>query len=278
MNPKNRWTSSGWIWVVPILSLAFTGYLLFAFMDWGQFEARIVFDEADGIEVGKTKIKYRGVNVGQVTEVHLSSDTKVVIVHAHLDKDVKPLLKEGGTFWLIGPNIGLGEIQGMGTILAGPYLQLQPSRRLKNGYFSGISRAQRAGERFDGVTFKLHSPDTHSLKVGNPILYRGMRIGAVTALRFVSDARLVEIDSKISEEYVYLVRTNTVFWESSGIQADVGLLGAEINIPTVDALLSGGITFATPDKAGPPAKAGHVFALNPKLKDEWLTWAPALKS
>jgi paraquat-inducible protein B len=274
---KYRLFRPWWVWVVPLASLLFAGYLLFTFVEWGTFKATIAFEDVDGIEAGRTKIKYRGVTVGQITDVHLSTHA-AVIAEAQLDDVLEPLVKEGATFWLIEPSIAFGQIQGMGTIFAGPYLDLQPGRGKKDNHFLGVSRPRLAGERFAGVTLRLYTPVNHALSVGNSVMYRGVRVGALTKIWLASDARSVEMDIKIEQAYAHLVRTNTVFWKQSGIQADVGILGAKINIPNFESMMSGTIAFATPDATRPIVKPGHAFPLAPAAQKEWLEWSPALKS
>ena len=81
----------------------------------------------------------------------------------------------------------------------------------------------------------------------------------------------------IQPRYAKLVRTNSRFWNSSGLDVDFGLFsGADIRASSVENLLRGGVSFATPDEAGSLAGAGRRFELNKEPEDEWLEWAPVL--
>ncbi|HCE5668792.1 hypothetical protein, partial [Pseudomonas aeruginosa] len=47
---------------------------------------------------------------------------------------------------------------------------------------------------------------------------------------------------------------------------------------SMEALMEGGIAFATPNNAqmGEPAKPGQTFALFDSANDEWLEWTPKI--
>jgi paraquat-inducible protein B len=76
----------------------------------------------------------------------------------------------------------------------------------------------------------------------------------------------------IEPRYASLVRSNSVFWNASGISADLGLHGLHVHAESLKALLSGGVAFATPPKPGHTVKAGSVFKLHAEAKDDWHKW------
>jgi paraquat-inducible protein B len=93
-----------------------------------------------------------------------------------------------------------------------------------------------------------------------------------------SDRVLIHI--LIEPRYAPLVRTGTRFWNASGIGVDAGLFkGVKVRTESLEALLEGGIAFATPDNAvmGGPAQPGQTFALNDEVNEEWLKWAPKIR-
>jgi paraquat-inducible protein B len=57
------------------------------------------------------------------------------------------------------------------------------------------------------------------------------------------------------------VRSNSSFWLASGIHADLNLLHPSINVSSLDSLIRGGVSFATPEPEGDLAAAGTVFTL-----------------
>jgi hypothetical protein len=101
-------------------------------------------------------------------------------------------------------------------------------------------------------------------------------VGEVVSHRLHNNARTVGILVQIYEPYSRLVRTNSIFWNASGISADLGLTGLHIHSESLEGLLAGGLSFATPDKPGPQAKAGSVFELKKKEKEAWKKWSPSI--
>ena len=77
----------------------------------------------------------------------------------------------------------------------------------------------------------------------------------------------------IEPRYARLVRLGSRFWSSSGLDVNLSLFkGVEINVESLRSLVAGGIVFATPDAASPPAKDGSVFVLHDQAEKEWLAW------
>jgi len=77
--PKRRWAIS-LVWLVPMVVALIGGWIaLNAIRDRGP-TITINFKTGEGIEAGKTRIKYKNVDIGQVKSVVLSRDRSHVIV------------------------------------------------------------------------------------------------------------------------------------------------------------------------------------------------------
>src|SRR5205823_13741158 len=116
------------------------------------------------------------------------------------------------------------------------------------------------------------------LQAGTPIYYRGVQVGSVADVRLSADARLVDLPALIRRRYAPLVRANSRFWLVSGADVRGGLFsGVQVKLESIRSLISGGITFATPDdKMGPPATDGAEFPIFDEPAKEWLTWSPKI--
>jgi paraquat-inducible protein B len=130
--------------------------------------------------------------------------------------------------------------------------------------------------RYGGLRVVVEAAHLGGVTVGDPVSYREMTVGAVISQELVTDSRKLRLHLNVQERYASLVRTNTVFWNASGLSADLGLTGLHIHAESMQALLSGGVAFATPDPPGNLAKAGSVFKLHKEVKDKWLKWDPVL--
>lgn len=92
----------GWsfqfIWVVPIVAALIGGWLVVkGILEHGP-TITITFKTAEGLEAGKTKIKYKNVDVGEVKQVTLSDDHQRVVATAEIVKEAGPYLVEDSRF------------------------------------------------------------------------------------------------------------------------------------------------------------------------------------
>ncbi len=394
------------VWLIPVIAVLVGGY-----MGWNAWENRgidivITYPDAEWLEEGKTKIKFRSVDVGMVEKIKVAEGGNGVELHCSIDPDAKPYLTESALFWIEHPRVGGGQISGLGTLLSGAYLamrlgdikdkeqrqfkgmvnppiaplsqgglrvvlhaeelysisvgtrvyyleeevgKVEAFEREKDGrgflihlYFEkdnehlvrqdsrfwnagGLQVSASLGEislkspslaaiiaggvAFDsprgdaspevkgGDSFFLHpsraalesyrykygglrvvveAPHLGGVKVGDRVSYRELPVGEVVSSVLARDSRRLRVELNIESRYAHLVRTNSVFWNASGISANLGLTGLHIHAESLEALLSGGVAFATPDPPGGRVKAGSVFELHSEVKDKWLDWDPGL--
>lgn len=392
------------VWLVPIVAILVGGY-----MGWRAWEDRgvsivITYPNADWLEEGKTKVKFRSVDVGTVDEIKIAKGGTEVELHCTLDADAEPYLTKSAMFWIEHPRVGGGQVSGLGTLLSGAYLAMRlgkvddPKQRLfaglenppiaplsqgglrvalhadelysvsvgtrvyylqeevgkveafereKDGrgfvlhlYFEndnaplvrkdsrfwnagGLQVSASLGEvslkspslasilsggiafdspsgmdapaveggevfflhpdraalesyafRYGGLRVVAEAPHLGGVKVGDKVSYRELTVGEVVSSELTRDSRQLRLVLNIQDRYAPLVRTNSVFWNASGISASLGLSGLHIHTESLESLLSGGVAFATPDPPGDRVRAGSVFELHSEAKDSWLKWNP----
>ena len=122
----------------------------------------------------------------------------------------------------------------------------------------------------------LEATERGSARRGSPVTWRRTPVGQVLSAELSSDARVVEVRIAIRPEYASLVLENSRFFEVGGLSLDVGIGGMQLEVESLEALLSGGVAFATPDKGGKAATPNSRFTLYGEPKEEWLEWRPAL--
>src|ERR1035438_2938698 len=93
------------VWIVPIIAALIGAWIAFnALLDRGP-AITIEFRTAEGLEAGKTKIRYRSVDIGVVRTMELTPDHNGVRVHAELNKSTESLLESDSRFWIVRPRI-----------------------------------------------------------------------------------------------------------------------------------------------------------------------------
>ena len=100
------------IWLIPILTAVIGAWLiLHTLTDQGPL-VTITFRTADGIEVDKTRIKYKSLSIGIVEGVRFSPDFSRVEVMARLKKDAAHFLRRDSRFWVVRPTLSARGISG----------------------------------------------------------------------------------------------------------------------------------------------------------------------
>src|ERR1700710_1958463 len=83
---RSRWRLQ-LVWLVPLVAVLIGAWLAVpAILQQGP-SITIRFKTGEGIEAGKTKIKFKDVDIGMIKSVALSKDRRSVIVSAELAKD-----------------------------------------------------------------------------------------------------------------------------------------------------------------------------------------------
>lgn len=271
---RRRWSSV--VWVVPVVAAIIAGYLLYDRMrDFGP-EITIRFRDGSGIKVAQTPILYRGVQVGEVTGIRLSEDNRRVEVTARLQRSAVSIARDGSLFWIVRPEVGIGTLTGLSTVLSGPEIQALPGTGDERTEFDGLESAPAALE-LKGLKIVVRTGQLGSLRRNSPVYYRGVAVGVVQEATLAPTADRVHVHVLIRRRYAPLVRANSVFWSVSGVSVSGGILkGVEFKLESLRSLASGGIAFATPDANARAARDGDVFNLQPEGMEEWEHWSPRI--
>ncbi|MFG0300595.1 MAG: MlaD family protein [Phycisphaerales bacterium JB047] len=279
---KRRRVSS--VWIIPILALGVVGYLIWAqvMRDRGPM-ITIVFNDAGGLEPG-SEIIHRGVTVGVVREMALTTDLQSVSVTAELRPDASGLAVDGTSFWVVRPEVSLERIAGLETLVGPQYIALQPGDPSGNrvGSFMALDAPPRtAPADSDALRLTLRSYRLGNLSAGSPVLYREIPVGVVRHAVLSDDATGVLVTIDIEPRYAPLVHTQTKFWRTAGVGFDFGLFtGLSVEADSLDALLQASVSFATPEresKRGDRVESGASFELEDGADEDWLEWMPVVE-
>jgi paraquat-inducible protein B len=261
--PKRRRLSV--IWIIPILAAVVAiGIAVQRILTEGP-TITVVFKSAEGIEAGKTFVKYKDVTIGHVTKVELADAYGDVEVTAKISKKAAGLMVEDAKFWVVEPRVTLSGISGLGTLLSGNYIGFQPGKSdKKQTRYTGLDVAPIITDQ-PGRRFILKASTLGSLGVGSPIYYRQLLAGQVAAYALSADGKGIDITVFINTPYEKYVTPETRFWNASGIDVSVGAGGVNVRTEGLISLLAGGLAFDTPPFSPPaePAAANTVFTLYP---------------
>ncbi|MFO1302346.1 MAG: MlaD family protein [Burkholderiales bacterium] len=252
------------IWIVPILAI-----LVAIGVAWERIASEgptitITFKSADGIEAGKTFVKYKEVNIGQVTAVRLTEDGKGVEVTARIAKSAGPLMVQDARFWVVRPRISISGVSGLSTLISGNYIGFEAGKSEEKGRrFTGLDVPPIITGSTPGRVFVLQASDLGSLGIGSPLYYRRLPVGQVVAYDLTPDGSSVQIRVFVNAPYDKFVVRDTRFWNASGVDVSFTANGLDVRTQSLVSLLEGGIAFETPPAYASTSQAAaeSVFTL-----------------
>ena len=244
------------VWLIPIVAMLVAGWLIYStFRDRGPM-VTISFDTAEGLEAGKTKVRFKDVEVGMVEAVTLSDDLAKTIVKARMAKSFEAYIRERTQFWIVRPRVGSGGVSGLSTLVSGAYVEIDPAKEGEaKSDFVGLEEPPLIRSQVPGTSFVLTAETLGSVSRGAPIYTRGVEVGQVLGHQLSDDGKAIAIPVFIRAPFDALVRTETRFWNASGLSLSTGGDGVKMAMASVQALIVGGIEFDTPRLTAPAERA-----------------------
>ena len=224
----------------------------------------IEFASAEGVEAGKTDVRYKEVVIGHVEAVSLAPDRKRVVVTVRLDHSAAGFAVDDTSFWVVRPRIGIGGVSGLGTLLSGSYIGADAGVSTKSrSRFVGLEVPPLVLHGEPGQIFVLQATDLGSLDVGSPVFYRRARVGRVVGYTLDPAHDQLAVKIFIDAPYQTLVTPRSRFWNASGIDVSLSASGLTVNTQTITSVLIGGLAFENPPDAAQlePASGNSVFTL-----------------
>jgi paraquat-inducible protein B len=252
------------VWVVPIVAAVAGAWVAVTRILSEGPTITIVFKSAEGLEAGKTKISYNGVDIGTLKTIRLSDDHKRVITTAEMAPKTDSFLRKDTKFWVVRPRISGANVTGLGTLISGAYIGMEIGASPESRHeFVALETPPVVTLDVPGRYFVLKTPDLGSLDTGTPIFFRRLQVGQVTEYELDKDGKSLSVKVFVNAPYDQYVNPDTRFWNASGI--DVSLTASGLTVQTQSALsiLIGGIAFETAasDPVLPPAEENTVFTL-----------------
>jgi paraquat-inducible protein B len=256
------------VWLVPIVALGIAGYLGWrGFMGRGP-EITITFDTADGLTSGQTQVQNKAVPLGTVQGVTLTSDMRHVEVRVRMSAKSAPMLTDHARFWVVRPRLNGASVTGLETLMTGAYIAMDPG--VPGGKatteFDGLESPPGLRSDQPGNTYTLISPSLGSIGQGAPVFFRDIDVGEVLGYTMPPGGEgPILIQVFIRAPYDSYLRTDTRFWNVSGVQVGFGAGGLKVKLQSIQALFSGGVAFGLAprrvDQSVPSAPRNSVFRL-----------------
>lgn len=235
-----------------------------------------------GITERETKVIYRGLVAGVVEKIDFHEDEKhTVTAHIMLDPKAERILRQETQFWIVRPEISTQGIKNINTLLAGPHITFKPGEGPFQDHFEILPEPPPQQPLRPGSELVLTAPQSYSIQRGAQVTYKNKKVGEVLDVGLDEQLKNFEILIFIYQQYENLVKPNSVFWRSGGISFDANFSGINLRANTLSDVLSGGISFTTPDVAegmevSQTYGIGVIFLVYKNFKDA-VTAIPALQ-
>ncbi|MEB6379054.1 intermembrane transport protein PqiB [Leclercia adecarboxylata] len=252
------------VWIFPIVTALIGAWILFYHYSHQGPEVTLITTNAEGIEGGKTTIKSRSVDVGVVERATLTDDLTHVEIKARLNAGMEKLLHGDSVFWVVKPQVGREGISGLGTLLSGAYIELQPGKKgSQPAQYQLLDSPPLAPPDAKGIRVTLDSKKAGQLSPGDPVLFRGYRVGSVETSTFDTQKRAISYQLFINAPNDRLVTGNVRFWKDSGIAVDLTSAGMRVEMGSLSTLFGGGVSFDVPEglDQGQPVAQHTAFRL-----------------
>jgi paraquat-inducible protein B len=283
VEPRKRGPRLSIVWLIPIIAAVIGAWLAYqAFTEKGPL-VTVSFTTAEGLEAGKTEVKFRHVVVGKVEAIDFKEDLTGVIVSLRMDRGAEPYLTDKTSFWVVRARVTAGGVTGLGTLLGGAYIGIDP---VEGGApkrdFVGLEIPPLVTTDEPGSRFVVRAKTGGSVQPGSPVYYKRYKVGEVTTSELREDGQAVDIQVFVRAPFDEFVRESTRFWNASGIDVKLSADGVEVRTESLVSVLLGGIAFGLPPDAPESGRAEDgsefelfgsqqaAFAETYKIKNRWL--------
>lgn len=253
------------VWLIPLVAAFIALYLGYRTVIERGPLMTLTFNTAEGLEAGQTQVKYKAVALGTVESIDLAKDNSHVVVKVRMNEAGKPFLTNHARFWVERPRFDLTDLSGLDTLVSGAYISVDPGPPGGTylNHFAGLE--QPPGVRSDepGRTYLLTAENLGSLSTGSPVFYRDVVVGEVLSYDLGNGLGPAKISIFVRAPFDNLVRPESRFWNSSGVTAAIQGGVLQIQMQSLQAVISGGVTFSVPQAAenSAPSPDNSVFNL-----------------
>jgi len=263
IEPRSRWLPS-LVWVIPLVAALIGVILVVTTVSSRGPTVTISFVSAEGLEPGKTKVKFKDVDIGTVKTITLSKDHSRVLVDVQLTKEATDFAVKDTRFWVVRPRVAASGVTGLSTLLSGAYIGVDAGKSTDDQtYFIGLETPPAVTGDQKGHTFTLHGESLGSLDIGSPVYYRRVQVGQVVAFSLDKDGTGVTLQVFVTSPYDQYVGSNARWWHASGVDLRLDSSGFTLNTQSLATVVLGGIAFQTPpnQQSGPQAQNNTTFRL-----------------
>ena len=264
-------------WFVPLAVLFVVIWIIIDAYRARGVEVLVDFPDGHGLGRGDS-VRCRGIEVGSVSSVKLvGSGVEVALEIDPLN--ASKLAREGSRWWISRPELDWSRVSALDSLVGPRFVEVDPGDPTggSSTSFQGLGEAPILEQIEPGdLTIVLVAETRGSLQPGAALHYRGVQIGTILSTALAGDSTGVVARVLVRKRFVPLVRANSRFAQSGAFDLDIGLTGLRARLDSLETLIVGGVSMATPTDAGDPVESGHEFEVATEPEDDWSDWRPVI--
>jgi paraquat-inducible protein B len=243
---RSVWGRLPLVWILPAVVVLAGGFVVIREKLAQGTSIEIRFENAEGLEANKTKVRYKDVEIGEVRDIRVGDDRKEVIVTAEIHRNEESYLLEDTRFWVVRPRVSGAGVSGLATLVSGAYISVDVGHSTaKRDHFVGLEVPPIVTANLPGREFILHADDLGSLDIGSSVFYRHIAAGQVVGYTLDPGGTGVTLKVFINSPFDMYVTDQTRFWQASGIDMSVNADGVKLRTESLASILEGGVAFGT---------------------------------
>ncbi|BBD07553.1 intermembrane transport protein PqiB [Desulfovibrio ferrophilus] len=261
------------VWLIPLVAAIAASWMAFKAFDAEGPLVTIRMETAEGLVAGKTKVKFKDVDVGLVETIEFGEDLQHVVVTARMIKGMERYLRSETLFWVVRARITPSSVTGLTTLFSGAYISVQPTKKGKLiSEFTALKTPPIITDEGQGRYFLLRTDNLGSIDVGLPVYFRKVKVGQVVGFD-LKENDMVEMKIFVEAPHHGRVRNNTRFWNASGLDVTMDAQGVRVQTESFVSMLLGGIAFDTLDtgETSEQAPSNAEFTLYPSKEKSFET-------
>ncbi|MDE8346052.1 MAG: MlaD family protein [Acidocella sp.] len=239
------------VWLIPLVAALIAGYLGYRTLLQQGPLLTLTFDTAEGLAAGQTQVQYKAVALGTVESIDLSRDNSHVVVKVRMNNVGKRFLTSHARYWVVRPRFTPGDLSGLTTLVSGAFIAVDPGAPGGDyqTHFAGLEEPPGVRSNEPGRTYVLKAYHLGTLGTGSPVFYRDVQVGEVLGYDLGNGLGPVTVSIFVRAPFDNLVKPASHFWNSSGISASLQNGRFHIEFQSLQAIISGGVTFNLPPEA-----------------------------
>jgi paraquat-inducible protein B len=260
---RSLWGRLPLVWILPAVVVLAGGFVVVREKLAQGTAIEIRFANAEGLEANKTKIRYKDVEIGEVSDIRVAKDRRDVIVTADIHRNAREYLVDDTQFWVVRPRVTGAGISGLGTLVSGAYISVAVGHAAATqDHFVGLEVPPIVTSDLAGREFVLHADDLGSLDIASSVFYRHIIVGQVLAYTLDAGGAGVTIKIFVNAPFDAYVTSASRFWQASGIDMSVNSDGVKLRTESLTSILQGGLAFqALPGSTTARVPADTSFTL-----------------